>query len=455
MIGTDTERLILGLGKTGYSIAAWLADQGKPFRVIDTRDNPPHAEAARALCPPERLHFGGWQHDWLAAADELYVSPGLALSESPVKEALERGAVLISDIDLYRQHSAARVIAVTGSNGKSTVVRLLETMARDAGCNALAGGNIGKPALELLQAPHDLAVLELSSFQLEMTHALEADVAMVLNISPDHQDRYADMNAYRAAKHRIFQGCRGVVVHADDPLTQPLVSEQMPRRAYSLRRQDIGLLSMAVTPSGVQLYQGLEVVHTWRRLYLKGTHNHLNILAALSAGLLLGWPLSRMVQTAAEFRGLPYRCAWSGEAGGVTFINDSKGTNVGATLAALEGLAPECPGRLHLLAGGDGKGADFEPLGRACAQGAVQLQTFGRDGAAIAATAEQHGLAAGRHRTLEKAFQAAWQSAQPGDWIILSPACASFDQYANFEARGGAFDALVQSLSASAGEVAS
>ncbi len=455
MIGTDTERLILGLGKTGFSIAAWLADQGRPFRVIDTREDPPQAEAVRELCPPERLHFGGWQHDWLAAADELYVSPGLALSEPPVREALERGAVLISDIDLYRQHSQARVIAVTGSNGKSTVVRLLEAMARDAGSNALAGGNIGIPALELLQKPHDLAVLELSSFQLEMTHALEADVAMVLNISPDHQDRYADMNAYRAAKHRVFQGCRGVVVHADDPLTQPLVSEQMPRREYSLRRRDIGLLSMQATPAGIELYQGLEVVHTWRRLYLKGTHNQLNILAALSAGLLMGWPLSDMVQTIAEFRGLPHRCAWSGEAGGVTFINDSKGTNVGATLAALSGLAPECPGRLHLLAGGDGKDADFNPLGRACSEGAVHLQTYGRDGAAIAAAAERHGLAAGRHETLEAAFEAAHRNARPGDWVILSPACASFDQYAGFEARGEAFEALVRSLSAPTGEVTS
>ena len=453
MIGTDTERLILGLGKTGYSIAAWLAGQGKSFRVIDTREQPPHAEAVRALCPEDRLHFGGWQQDWLATANELYVSPGLALSEPHISAALARGAELVSDIDLYRQESQVPVIAVTGSNGKSTVVRLLEKIAQDLGFQALAGGNIGRPVLELLQEPHDLAVLELSSFQLEMTHALKADVAMVLNISPDHQDRYADMSAYRAAKHRIFRDCQGIVVHADDPLTQPLVSEQMPRRDYSVCRHDLGLLSLTVTADGLQLRDGLEVLHTWDSLYLKGSHNHLNILAALSAGLLRGWPLAEMVHSVAEFRGLPHRCAWAGEVAGVTYINDSKGTNVGATLAALEGLAPECSGHLHLLAGGDGKNADFTPLGRACAEGSVRLQTYGRDGARIASAAQQQGVTATRHETLEAAFQAARRKAEPGDWIVLSPACASFDQFAGFEARGEAFEALVGSLQASTREV--
>lgn len=456
MIGTDTERLILGLGKTGHSIAAWLSGQGRAYRVLDTRETPPYAEAVRALCPPERLHFGGWRDDWLEQADELYVSPGLSLSEPHIQHALDRGALLVSDIDLYRQHSEAKVIAVTGSNGKSTVVRLLEAMGRKAGKRALAGGNIGRPALDLLQETHDLAVLELSSFQLEMTHALNADVAMVLNISPDHLDRYPDMMAYRAAKHRIFQGCQGVVVHVDDPLTAPLVSEQMPHRIYSLTRRDIGVLSLERDATGLHLYQGLERVHTWDRLYLKGRHSQLNILAALSAGLLMGWPLKAMTTAVAEFQGLPHRCAWAGEVGGVTYINDSKGTNVGATLAALDGLHDECPGQLHLLAGGDGKQAEFDPLGEACARLQIGLQIFGRDGEQIAVAAERHGVTdIGRHETLEAALSAAHQRARPGDWVLLSPACASFDQFASFEARGQAFVSQVQALAPTGGEVAS
>lgn len=440
VIGTDTERLILGLGKTGFSMASWLARQGRSFRVLDTRDDPPYLAAVRELCPQSHIHTGGWRQDWLDAADELYVSPGLALSQEPIRQALAKGAMLVSDIDLYRQHSQASVIAVTGSNGKSTVVRLLEHIAQALGLQALAGGNIGRPVLDLLEEPHELAVLELSSFQLEMTHALNADVAMVLNISPDHMDRYPDMTAYRAAKHRIFTGCQAIVVHAEDPLTAPLVSEQMPRQAYSLKQADIGLLSLQTEPGGVRLYRGLEPVYLWSGLALKGRHNQLNILAALSAGMLQGWSLTAMAEAVGSYRGLPHRCEWVADQAGVTFINDSKGTNVGATLAALDGLAPECAGRMHLLAGGDGKAADFRPLGETCQRLGVSVYSYGRDGEQIAQACRQ----AGSERvwiedTLLAALAQARARSAPGDWVILSPACASFDQFADFEARGEAF----------------
>ncbi|MEX1058729.1 MAG: Mur ligase family protein, partial [Natronospirillum sp.] len=283
LITTDTQRLILGLGKTGYSMAAWLSAQGKSFRVMDTRAEPPYGEAALTLCGQDRVHLGSWQADWLAGADELYVSPGLALAEPQIQQALARGAVLVSDIDLYRQNSQATLIAVTGSNGKSTVVTLLEHIAQGLGIAAFAGGNIGTPVLELLAREHDVAILELSSFQLEMTHQLAADVAMVLNVSPDHMDRYPDLMSYRAAKHRIFSGCRGVVYHADDAMTQPLMSEQMPRGAYSLSRQDLKLLSIRADAKGVHLTDGPNLLYTWKTLRLKGQHNLLNVLAALSA----------------------------------------------------------------------------------------------------------------------------------------------------------------------------
>lgn len=448
MIGTDTRRVVLGLGKTGHSIAAWLSAQGKPFHIMDTRDAPPYLEAVKTFCPADSIAVGGWRHDWLAEATELYVSPGIALAEPEIQQALDQGASLISDVDIYCQYTTASVIAVTGSNGKSTVVSLLAEMARAAGLNALAGGNIGTPVLELLDEPHDVAILELSSFQLEMTHSLQADVAMVLNVSPDHMDRYPDMLAYRAAKHRVFNGCRRVVFHADDPLTQPLVSEEMPQQAYALGRRDLGLLSIESDARGIHLFQGVEALHTWPTLKIKGRHNALNVLSAVSVASLMEWDLSAVLAAIEQYPGLPHRCEWVAEIKGVTFINDSKGTNVGATLAALDGLAPECAGRLHLLAGGDGKSADFKSLGEACVRLKIALQTYGQDGDSVAAAAEEQGADVVRHATLEDALSSAWQAASPGDWVLLSPACASFDQYKSFEARGEAFVAAVNGLDA-------
>lgn len=444
LIGTDIRRVILGLGKTGFSMAAFLAEQGRSFQIMDTRAQPPYADAIGALCPPEQVFLGGWQSEWLQAADELYVSPGVPLADPEIAAAIEHGARVVSDVELYRRHSQAEIVAVTGSNGKSTVVSLLHAMARESGVIAAVGGNIGTPVLDLLKRNHDVAILELSSFQLEMLEDLNASVAMVLNISPDHMDRYPDMAAYRAAKHRIFEGSASVVVHDDDPLTQPLLSDQRPQERYALSRKEPGLLSLHTEADGVHFYEGLTLRHRWPALRLKGRHNQLNILAALGAAKLLGWSQSQALKAVAEFPGLPHRCQWVAEHRDIAFINDSKGTNVGATLAALEGLSPECPGRLHLLAGGDGKGARFDALAETCARYGIAVYTFGRDGQKIAAACTGKADTTSRE-TMDDALIAACEAARPGDWILLSPACASLDQYANFEARG---DAFVQAVSA-------
>ncbi|WLD58975.1 UDP-N-acetylmuramoyl-L-alanine--D-glutamate ligase [Salinispirillum sp. LH 10-3-1] len=439
LIGTDKQRVVIGLGKTGYSMATWLAAQGVPFRVMDTRADAPYAAQFAAEQPQVELCLGQWATDWLNSADEVYVSPGVALAEPALVSAIAKGAQVVSDVALYARNTQAPIIAVTGSNGKSTVVTLLGAVAERLGLNAAVAGNIGKPVLDLMDESHELAILELSSFQLEMVEHLNARVAMVLNISPDHMDRYEDLAAYRLAKHRIFNGCDSLVVNADDVLTQPLMSSARPYMAYSLKRKDIGMLSADVDAAGIHVFDGLQEVIHWPTLRLKGRHNLQNILAVLAVAKLMSWPMASVAEAIAAFTGLPHRCEWVAEQHGVTFVNDSKGTNVGATVAALEGLAPECTGRLHLLLGGDSKSADFSPLAAVCQKLAVAVYTYGRDGASIADACEKAGVAAMRAETMQDALAQARGHAVAGDWVLLSPACASFDQFANFEARGAAF----------------
>lgn len=444
LISTDTQRVVIGLGKTGYSMATWLAEQELPFRVVDTRKAPPYAAQFAAEQPQVEVCLGQWQTDWIHNANELYVSPGVALAEPVLEEALARGARVFSDIGLYARQTTVPMIAVTGSNGKSTVVSLLGEVARHLGIKAAVAGNIGKPVLDLLAEPHDLAILELSSFQLEMVDELNARIAMVLNISPDHMDRYADIAAYRLAKHRIFNGCESLVVNADDVLTQPLMSSKRPFQAYSMQRKDMGMLYGESNARGVRIFDGLQELMAWDALRIKGRHNLQNILAVVSVAKLMGWSMPEVAEAISQFAGLPHRTEWVAEQNGIVYINDSKGTNVGATIAAIEGLATECGGRMHLLLGGDSKAADFTDLANVSARHGVRVYTYGRDGDRIASVCTQAGVPTGSVTTMAEALAAARMQAQSGDWVIFSPACASFDQFANFEARGDAFVAAVQ-----------
>lgn len=432
--------LILGLGTTGLSVARYLHAQQQPFRVMDTRAEPPGLAALQALAPEVPVHLGGWQEDWLAAAEHLYLSPGLALSEPHIQAALARGVQVHNDIDLYLQHSPAQVIAVTGTNGKSTVVSLLEHLAQHLGLRAIAGGNIGVPALDLLAQPHDWAILELSSFQLELVSHLQARVAMVLNISSDHLDRYPDMAAYSAAKQRIFRGAQAWVYHADDVSSYPVQALDVPHQGYALDRIEPGLLSGLQIGGQWHLYLGTEPVMAWPESPMVGRHNQLNALAALAAGHLCGWDLSTMAAGLSSYRGLPHRCERVAKAKGVTFINDSKGTNVGATLAALEGLMPECSGRFKLLLGGQSKGADFAPLWARCHELDIDVFAFGES----APSWHQEYSALQVFDTLDAAFSAALEGVVSGDWVVLSPAGASLDQYSGYPARGDHFKRLVQ-----------
>ncbi len=444
-------RLVVGMGATGLSLARWLHARQLPFRVVDSRTDPPNLDALRAICPDEHLVCGRWPAEWFASASELYVSPGVPLADPDIARALARGASLESDVATYCRHRSAPIIAVTGSNGKSTVVTWLVEAARAAGIDAVAGGNIGTPVLDLLVTPHELAVLELSSFQLEMVEALNADVAMVLNVSPDHLDRYERLDDYRAAKHRIFTGCDAAVVNVDDPATRPDASAAA-NILYALgnRHEHPEAVTLEPGANGATLWHGGQCLWQWDQPWaLKGRHNQLNALATLAVARWLNWPLDRVAPAIASFRGLPHRCEWVGEPGGVTCINDSKGTNVGATLAALNGLLPECKGRMHVLLGGDAKGADFRPLISALAEARARAYCFGAAGpelTALCAGADVPWVAAD---TLDEAFSAAALAAVPPDWILLSPACASLDQFPNYKARGDQFRACVNQLAAS------
>ncbi len=440
MHASAASHLVLGLGETGLSVAQYLLAQQQPFRVLDTRQEPPGAAVLKSLAPEVSVHLGGWQDEWLAAAEHLYVSPGLPLAEPRIQAALARGVQLHNDIDLYLQNTTADIIAVTGSNGKSTVVSLLEYLAQAIGLRALAGGNIGRPALDLLAQDHDWAILELSSFQLELVQTLQARVAMILNISPDHLDRYPDMAAYTAAKQRIFLGAQAWVGHVDDATTMPDRPIEGQCQLYALNRIEPGLMSFVQQDQGWHLYLGNERVMSWTDCPVVGRHNQLNALAALSAGYLCGWDLLAMAEVLSRYQGLAHRCEWVAQVQGVTFINDSKGTNVGATLAALDGLLPECSGQFFLVLGGQDKGADFAPLWARCAQADIQVFAFGES----APSWQQQFQAVQQYDTLDAVFAQVLAQVQAGDWVVLSPAGASFDQYSGYAARGNHFKQLVQ-----------
>lgn len=437
--------VIIGLGKTGLSSARFLASRGFPVAVMDSREAPPGLAALQAQAPDIVLRLGGFDIALIEEAERLVVSPGVALSEPAIRAAQARGIPVLGDIELFASYAEAPVIGITGSNGKSTVTSLLEMMARQAGKQVLAGGNLGLPALELLEKPvPDLYILELSSFQLETTHTLNAVAACILNISPDHMDRYPNLDAYSQVKARIYRGTGTMIINADDFRVASLAQ---PHR--SCLRFTLGM--PAADEYGLQEQAGetwLVRGHDWLlpawRLPLAGRHNLANALAALALGETVGLPRAAMLSALQTFRGLPHRCEWLAEVNGVRWYNDSKGTNVGATVAAVEGIP--CQGKLILIAGGVGKGADFSPLCEPLIQRARAVVLMGQDASRLEAVLAG-SLPLHQANSMSEAVGKASALAQSGDCILLSPACASFDMYAGFEARGQAFRQAVQEIS--------
>lgn len=447
LISTDKQRIIVGLGVTGLSVARYLAGRGLPFAVCDTRANPPGLDQLQRFAPMADLYLGELDADLLCSAGELIVNPGIALSTPAIQAALQAGVNVVGDIELFAREASAPVVAITGSNAKSTVTTLVGAMAEQAGKRVAVGGNIGTPALDLLDQQPELYVLELSSFQLETTQALNAEVATVLNISEDHMDRYADLAAYHLAKHRIFRGARQVVVNRDDALSRPLVADQLPCWSFGLSRPDFKGFGLIEQDGEKWLAFEFKALLPVSELKIRGAHNQANALAALALGHAVGLPMPAMLQALREFAGLPHRCQWLGQHAGVDYYDDSKATNVGAALAAIEGLGSDLQGKQVLIAGGDGKGADFSALVAPVTRHCRAVVLLGRDAPLLEQVLGAH-VPVQRVDSLEQAVTAAAALARPGDAVLLSPACASLDMFRNFEERGRLFAAAVGRLPA-------
>lgn len=446
LIASDHFRIIVGLGKSGMSLVRFLASRGVSFAVADTRENPPELATLRRDYPQVDVRCGELDVEFLCRADELYVSPGLALATPALQQAAARGVKLSGDIELFARYAKAPIIAITGSNAKSTVTTLVGEMAAAAGKRVAVGGNLGTPALDLLSDDVELYVMELSSFQLETTDQLGAEVATVLNISEDHMDRYSGLPAYHLAKHRVFRGARQVVVNRQDVLTRPLIGEGLPCWTFGLNKPDFHGFGLREEDGEKYLAFQFDNLMPARELKIRGAHNQANALAALALGHAVGLSMDAMLSSLRSFSGLEHRCQWLRERNGVSYYDDSKATNVGAALAAIEGLGADIEGKLVLIAGGDGKGADFSGLRAPVAANCRAVVLIGRD-AELIAQALGEGVQLVRVATLEEAVLRCAEIAQAGDAVLLSPACASFDMFKNYEERGRLFAQAVGDLS--------
>jgi UDP-N-acetylmuramoylalanine--D-glutamate ligase len=440
--------VVVGLGKTGASCVRYLCKRGDQVSATDTRLAPPGLAQLGEIAASVRLRLGGFDLSLLEGASQVLMSPGVSLDEPIARAARARGIDVLGDVELFARDVRAPVIGVTGTNGKSTVTTLVARMAAAAGRRVLAGGNLGEPALDLLEQPApDLYVLELSSFQLETTSSLKLQAAVVLNVTADHLDRYPSLAAYAQAKERIYSKASTLVLNADDPWVAAMRGQQPAghavRVSFSIERDDTDF-SLLRSAGQIFLARRGEKWLDAARMKITGLHNAANALAALALGEAAGLPRSAMIEALESFPGLSHRSSWVADIGGVRYIDDSKGTNVGATIAAVAGMA----GPLVMIAGGEGKGQDFTPLGKAF-QGKVRdAVLIGKDAPGIAAAL--NGVC--RTETvssMEAAVRRAHCIALAGDTVLLSPACASFDMFRDYGHRGDVFAAAVLKLKAS------
>ena len=434
--------VVVGLGSTGASCVRFLAKRGIAVSATDSRRTPPGlrdlGEAAAGL----DLRLGGFDLALLDDASQLVMSPGVSLHEPIAAAARDRGIEILGDVELFARAVRAPVIGITGTNGKSTVTTLVARMAAAAGRRVLAGGNLGPPALDLLeQPPPDLYVLELSSFQLDTTTSLELKAAVVLNVSADHLDRYDSVAQYADAKARIFSRAAAIVLNADDPYVARMGDAHRDARIVTFSVERDADFSLLRAGGHIWLARRAEKLLDTARMKIQGLHNAANALAALALGEAAGLPVAAMCEALESFPGLPHRSAWVADIAGVRYVDDSKGTNVGATIAAVAGL----PGPLVLIAGGEGKGQDFTPL-RSAFRGKVRKAVLiGKDAAAIAAALA--GVCATETvGSMAAAVHAARECARPGDTVLLSPACASLDMFRDYGHRGDEFAAAVRAL---------
>jgi UDP-N-acetylmuramoylalanine--D-glutamate ligase len=435
--------VVVGLGKTGASCLRYLARRGITVSATDSRREPPGLAELGDLARTLDLRLGGLDVSLLDGASQVLMSPGLSLDEPIARAARDRGIEVLGDVELFARNVRAPVIGITGTNGKSTVTSLVARMAAAAGRRVLAGGNLGVAALDLLDEPTpDLYVLELSSFQLETTSSLSLVAAVVLNVTADHMDRYPTVAAYAAAKARIFANAATMVLNADDPLVASMGGSAGSVRTvtFSTLRPDADFALIHDGTRTLLSHRGVALLDT-SRMKISGLHNAANALAALALGQAAGLPMPHMLEALESFPGLPHRSAWIADVDGVRYVDDSKGTNVGATIAAVAGIQ----GPLVMIAGGEGKGQDFTPLAPAFRGKVRRAVLIGKDAPAVAAALA--GVCPTQFaKSMPEAVAAAARAARPGDTVLLSPACASLDMFRDYGHRGDVFAAAVHQL---------
>lgn len=436
--------MVFGIGKTGVSVARFLRRNEIAAIYVDSRKEPPKLNDLKEIAPDAKIVLGKLTKKLLIGIDRMIVSPGIADSEPLLVQARKADLEIASDIDLFVQDASADFVAITGSNGKSTVTTLLALMCRSAGKQALAGANLGEPALDLLiEKKPELFVLELSSFQLQRTRELPATVAVLLNISPDHLDWHKNEDEYRGAKYRIFAEANSAVFNREDPEVEERIADGIPRISFGMDAPADGQYGI-ITDDGVDfLARGDTLLLASTEVALIGIHNLANALAALAAGELIGLDIPAMLQVLNEFPGLPHRMQFVASVSGVSYINDSKATNVDAAIASVRSVT----GQVVLIAGGQGKGGDFDHLAQSIHEKLRAAIVIGED-ADLVANALDHLAPVYRASSLSDALSIARQLAESGDTVLLAPACASFDQFDNFRQRGEHFCGLVRELAA-------
>lgn len=435
-------KLILGLGQTGLSSVRYFLKQGHEVFVYDTRANPPGKNELKKKYPQVKTYIGLIDENVLDNVSELILSPGLSVNTPIVQAAIQRGIPVVGDVEIFLQVAKAPVIAVTGSNGKSTTVSMIASILEQAHQIVKLGGNIGVPVLDLLDGKEpDFYILELSSFQLETTQSLAAKVAVILNVSEDHMDRYASFNDYAQTKRKILENAENCIINADDDWLVANVTGSMSCDSFTLSKPEPGQYGMCEKNGKLSLCHGEAVLMPANNLKIKGKHQMANALVAFAVADLCGVSRKAIAQSLKNFEGLPHRTQYVAEKAGVVYINDSKGTNVGATVAALEGFDQP----IVLIAGGSGKGADFSELRYAIKHKVKHLVLIGVDAKEIASIA--NGLVPIEFADdMLDAVKKASAAAQTGDIVLLSPACASFDMFENYEHRGNVFVETVNRL---------
>lgn len=436
--------LVLGLGETGLSVLRWLQAQGSIVSVADSRENPPNLQTVKNEMPEVMVYLGDFDAEILKASELLVVSPGIALSEPAIQAAVNAGIAVVGDVELFAQYrpSSAKVIAITGANGKTTVTTLVGEMCKAAGLKTIVAGNIGLPVLDALNmdAP-DVYVLELSSFQLETTNSLMADAATVLNLTEDHMDRYTNMASYAAAKAHVFYHAKCQILNRDDAWSMIMERPSLKHMTFGLSA-DQQAFGVAEINNEIWLCEGERQLINTGDMHIKGAHNAANALAALALCRAIGLEYAPLLGALYRFKGLPHRVEWVAEINDVAYYDDSKGTNVGATCAALSGF----PQKVVLIAGGDGKGQDFAPLLPAVSNNARAVILIGRDAQLIEQALVGTVVPIYHAHDMQEAVTIARRVALANDAVLLSPACASFDMYNNYVARAEAFVAAVKAI---------